>query len=63
MQLPMEEKRGLESLEIQLQELVNHLMWVIGSQSRASVISKHSEVLSPLAISHWRHHEQWILAF
>lgn len=60
MQLPMEERRGLKSLEIQLQELVNHLMRVIGSQSKSSIISKHSEVLSPFSISHWRHHEQWI---
>lgn len=51
---------GVKSLE--LEEFANHLMWVIGTQSRASVISKHSEVLSPLSTTHWRCHEQWTSA-
>lgn len=49
----------MESLELPLEELVNHLMWVRGTHSRAPVIRKHSEVPSPLPTTHWRRHEQW----
>lgn len=59
---PWRTEEGVKSLELQLEEFVNHLMWVIGTQSRASVINKHSEVLSPLSTTHWRCHEQWTSA-
>lgn len=49
----------MEFLELPLEELVNHLMWVRGTHSIAPVIRKHSEVPSPLPTTHWRRHEQW----
>lgn len=56
---PWRTGEGIESLELPLEELVNHLMCVRGTHSRAPVTRKHSEVPSPLPTTHWRCHEQW----